>query len=139
MKRPVCKVCNKSYCAVNYRKDDVVHYRSMCDSCIRKGRRIKPPAPKWKNKGYTKKLMCDRCGYRARYAGQTLVYHIDGDLNNCNLNNLNMFCYCVHRITSIFQCWQWHHNNLVQRHSKMLHYNLTEALKAQLIKLITYC
>jgi hypothetical protein len=92
MKRPVCNVCNQKYCAVNYRKDDVLHYRSKCDSCIRKSRKQKPVPPKWSKQGYKKKLVCDRCGFRARYAGQTVVYHIDGELNNCNLNNLKTIC-----------------------------------------------
>ena len=92
MKRPVCKSCNQRYVAVNYIKEDVTHYRSTCDSCARKKRKVKPVQPKWKLKGYTKKLLCDRCGYRARYSAQTVVYHIDGNLNNCNLNNLKTVC-----------------------------------------------
>jgi len=92
MKRPVCKACNQRYAAINYLKEGVAHYRTRCDSCARKKRKVKPSVPKWKLKGYTKKLICDRCGYRARYAGQTLVYHTDGDLNNCNLNNLKTVC-----------------------------------------------
>ena len=92
MIRPVCNVCNKSYCAVNYRKEGKAHYRSKCDSCIRKGRKQKPSVPKWSRQGYKKKLVCDRCGFRARYAGQTIVYYVDGDLNNCNLNNLKTVC-----------------------------------------------
>jgi len=92
MSRPVCKACNQRYAAVNYIKEDVVHYRSRCDICVRRNRHTRTPVPRWKKQGYKKKLVCDRCGFRAKYAGQTVVYHVDGDLNNCNLTNLKTVC-----------------------------------------------
>jgi len=80
MKRPVCKACKQRFAAVNYIKEDVVHYRSRCDICNRKNRKVKPAVPRWQKIGYEKKQVCDRCGFRARYASQTLVYHLDGNL-----------------------------------------------------------
>jgi len=90
--RPVCEACKRNYAAVNYKKQDRVHYRKRCDSCIRKNKKKKPAKPRWTSTGYKKKLICDRCKFRAKSAKQTLVYHLDGNLNNCNLNNLTTIC-----------------------------------------------
>ena len=90
--RPLCEACKRKFSAVNYRKNDVTHYRKRCDSCIRKNKRKKPAEPKWTKAGYKKKLICDRCKFRAKSAKQTLVYHRDGDLSNCSLNNLTTIC-----------------------------------------------
>jgi len=92
MERPVCPACNQRFRAVNYYKDGFVHYRAKCEHCIKKGRRIKPPEPKWKQSGYKKKTTCDRCGFRSKYAAQLLVYHVDGNLNNSGLRNLKTIC-----------------------------------------------
>ncbi len=37
-------------------------------------------------------MSCDRCGFKAKYAGQIFVYHTDGDLNNTGLKNLKSVC-----------------------------------------------
>ena len=90
--RPVCTACNQRPLAINYQKDKVVHYRSRCGVCIRKRRKIKLSKPRWELAGYKKKPQCDRCGFRARYAAQLLVYHIDNNLNNCTAKNLKTIC-----------------------------------------------
>lgn len=92
MNRPLCESCKKRFAAVNCYHNGKVYYRKRCDNCIRKGRNRKPPTPRWQKLGYKKKLICDRCGFRAKHSAQTFVYHIDGDLNNCNLNNLKTVC-----------------------------------------------
>lgn len=92
MKRPLCIVCNRNLAAVNYIKEDVPHYRTRCDSCIRKKRKRKPAEPRWQTKGYTKKMICDRCSFRAKSKAQILVYHLDGNLNNNELSNLKSVC-----------------------------------------------
>jgi hypothetical protein len=92
MKRPTCAVCNQRPCAINYRRDEVVHYRSRCENCIRKGKKLPKRKPSWESAGYKKKMQCDRCGFRARYSAQTLVYHVDGNLNNCEAKNLKSVC-----------------------------------------------
>jgi hypothetical protein len=38
--------------------------------------------------------MCDLCGFRSVYATQIVVYHINGDLTDINLNNLRSICLC---------------------------------------------
>lgn len=92
MSRPVCKACEKRPAAVNCYHNGKAYYRKLCDNCIRKDRKQKPAVPRWRKTGYKKKLLCDRCGFRARYSKQTIVYHVDGDLNNCNLSNLRTVC-----------------------------------------------
>ena len=90
--RPICQACQQRPCAVNYKREDITHYRSRCETCARKGRGLKPREPRWKSAGYKKKMSCDRCGFRAKYAGQIFVYHVDGNLNNATLKNLKSVC-----------------------------------------------
>jgi hypothetical protein len=92
MERPICPACNQRACAINCYRDDRVYYRSRCEYCIKKGRRIKTPEPKWKLSGYKKKPTCDRCGFKGKYAAQLLVYHVDGNMNNTALRNLKTVC-----------------------------------------------
>jgi hypothetical protein len=105
--RPKCTACNQRLCAVNYVRETIKHYRSRCDSCIKKGRRIKLPEPRWRSAGYKKKIICDRCGFRAKYTAQLLVYHVDGNLNNNTLRNLKTICQnCVVEIKRSDLTWQ---------------------------------
>jgi hypothetical protein len=107
MNRPNCKACNQRLCAVNYHRNGVTHYRGRCDHCIKKGRRVKPPEPRWKATGYKKKTTCDHCGFRAKYAAQLLVYHVDGNLNNSTLRNLKTVCQnCVIDIKKSDLTWR---------------------------------
>lgn len=92
MSRPLCPACNQRLCAVNYYKNNQTHYRSRCGYCISRKRQIKTPEPRWKIAGYKKKTTCDRCGFKSKYNGQLLVYHIDGNLHNSNFRNLKTIC-----------------------------------------------
>jgi hypothetical protein len=105
--RPICQACNQRPCAVNYIREDVTHYRSRCETCQRKNKGIKPREPRWKSAGYKKKPACDRCGFKARFASQLLVYHIDGDLNNATVRNLRTVCRnCVEEIARSEVTWR---------------------------------
>ena len=90
--RPVCPTCKLRPRAVAYHKYDRIYYRSTCSTCAKKARKQKPPKPRWELSGYKKKMICDRCKFKARYASQLLVYHVDGDLNNSALKNLKSVC-----------------------------------------------
>ncbi len=90
--RPLCPTCNERPVAVNYIKDTVTHYRKQCDSCIRKGKKIRPVPPQWVRRGYKKKPQCEQCGFKFKFPDQSLVYHVDGNLNNCDHNNLKTVC-----------------------------------------------
>lgn len=92
--RPICPVCNKNPRAPAYYRNNKRYYRSRCSSCISKDKKSTVPEPKWKSKGYKKKATCDLCGFRSSYSSQITVYHIDGNLNNCELFNLRSICLC---------------------------------------------
>jgi hypothetical protein len=92
MKRPICPACNQRPKAINCYRNDRVYYRSRCETCIKKNKKIRPPLARWQSAGYKKKSACDKCGFVARYAAQTLVYHVDGNLNNTATRNLKTIC-----------------------------------------------
>lgn len=107
MDRPKCSACNQRLCSVNYIRNSVTHYRSRCDSCIKKSQRIKPPKARWLQSGYKKKSSCDLCGFRAKYTIQLLVFHMDGNLNNSSLRNLKTVCQnCAIEIKKSDASWQ---------------------------------
>ncbi len=79
--------------AVNYYSGDKVRYRTTCDRCKRKHKKLSPRPPLWYKKGYRKKAACELCGYRAKYPDKQLtVFHIDGNQNNVDLFNLKTVC-----------------------------------------------
>jgi hypothetical protein len=107
MVRPICQSCKQRARAVAYHKYDRVYYRSMCTTCIKKNKKLKPPAPRWQSAGYKKKPACDRCGFRARYSAQLLVYHVDSNLNNTDVRNLKTVCLnCVEEVRRSDSPWR---------------------------------
>ena len=90
--RPLCRVCERNAAAVNGYHNGRVYYRSRCNACIRRGRKLKPALPRWQQSGYKKKSACDRCGFQARHASQLMVYHVNGDLRDSELRNLKTVC-----------------------------------------------
>ena len=95
--RKLCKTCEERPVAINYRKNNIIHYRSQCDHCARVA---KNGIPRWAKSGYKKKLKCDRCGYASKYSIQFNVYHVDGNLNNCRYDNLKSVCANCQRLLS---------------------------------------
>jgi hypothetical protein len=90
--RPICKECNKNFCAVNYIRNEKTYYRSICDECGRKKQKKKPHKPTWQKAGYKKKATCDLCGFKSVLPSQITVFHIDGKLENTQLSNLRSIC-----------------------------------------------
>jgi hypothetical protein len=90
--RPICQACNQRPRAVAYHRADRIQYRRLCESCICRGRRVKLPEPRWKTAGYKKKPTCDRCGFKAKFSAQLIVYHMDGNMNNTTVRNLKTIC-----------------------------------------------
>lgn len=86
--RPLCKTCQRRPVAVNYHKNDKVHYRKECDTCSRVSARRDSTLPG----RYKKKLKCDRCGFASKYSDQFDIYHIDGNLKNWGFSNLKTVC-----------------------------------------------
>ena len=93
--RPLCK-CGHRPAAINYKKDGKTYYRKMCGRCLRNG--ANHGIPKWKQAGYTKKPVCQKCGFKSRHLVQFNVFHIDGDLNNCRPSNLKTICANCQRV-----------------------------------------
>ena len=107
MIRPICKTCGKNRCAVNYIREGVTHYRSGCDECGRKKKKLKARTPRWQAAGYKKKPTCDLCGFRSILSKQITVFHIDGNLDNCNLINLRSICLnCVEVVKKKEVTWK---------------------------------
>jgi len=107
IKRPICKKCNKNFCAINYKRNDVTHYRSICDECGRKKNKLKPHKPNWTKSNYRKKTTCDLCGFISLYQTQMLVFNIDGNLTNISLNNLRTICLnCVEVVKKKNVLWK---------------------------------
>ena len=105
--RPMCSACKQRSCAINYHRDDRVYYRNRCEQCIRKKKKIKPQVPKWQTAGYKKKPTCDHCGFKAKYSAQLWVYHVDGDLHNCDHRNLKTVCMnCTAALTWLDLPWK---------------------------------
>jgi hypothetical protein len=90
--RPVCLACNQRPKAIAYYRNDQVQYRRLCEHCIKRKRKIKPPEPRWKTSGYKKKDTCDRCGFRSKHSAQLAVCHVDGNLHHNTLRNLKTVC-----------------------------------------------
>ena len=93
--RPRCNICSNPR-AINYKKHGKEYYRKFCSRCMVNSDKKRPLH--WERSGYKKKLICDRCGYRAKNPIQLDVYHIDGDLRNCKLTNLKSVCANCQRV-----------------------------------------
>lgn len=105
--RPICKTCGKNYSAINYKRNDITHYRSICDECGRKKNKKKPRTARWQNAGYKKKATCDLCGFKSLFPSQITVFHIDGNLENCKMVNLRSICLnCVEVVKKKEVTWR---------------------------------
>lgn len=93
--RPLCD-CKLRPAAINYKKAGKTYYRKKCETCLRNG--SKHGVPKWKQRGYTKKDSCEKCGFKSKHHEQFNVYHIDGNLENCSILNLKTICANCQRI-----------------------------------------
>lgn len=93
MSRAVCPICLQNPVAINYHSNGKTRYRKICNSCIRKGKSLKPIPPPWFRSGYRKKHVCEKCGYIAKFPEKQMsVFHIDGNLKNTSTLNLKTIC-----------------------------------------------
>ena len=90
--RPICPACNQRPRAIAYHRNDKIYYRARCSVCIQKKRKLPVQKARWELNGYKKKMVCDKCGFRARYSAQLRVFHVDGNLNNATVRNLKTIC-----------------------------------------------
>ena len=106
MNRPLCSACHGNPVAINYRSGEKIRYRRVCGACVRKGKKGKQPRPAWQRSGYTKKLMCEKCGFKPRLAVQMFVYYVDGNLKNNDWTNLKTVCAnCRIEINGVRTTW----------------------------------
>lgn len=91
MSRPLCSSCHGNYAAINYKSGDKIRYRRVCASCARKGKKGKVISG-WLKAGYKKKMVCERCAFKAKTNNQMFVFHIDGNLKNNDWSNLRTVC-----------------------------------------------
>jgi hypothetical protein len=94
--RPLC-ICKKRPAAINYYKDGKVYYRKKCDICRRK-KVLGAGYHLWEIKGYKKKHFCEKCGFKSDHTEQFDVFHVDGNLTNCNPKNLKTICANCQRV-----------------------------------------
>jgi len=87
--RPLCK-CGSRPRAVNYKKNDKIYYRSLCEICMANG--LGFGIPRWHRSGYRIKNQCDKCGFRSAHKEVFRVFHIDGNLDHCRHSNLKTVC-----------------------------------------------
>jgi hypothetical protein len=87
--RPLCK-CGQRPRAVNYKKNNRVYYRSLCEACLGQGSKVH--VPRWQHAGYKPKNHCEKCGFKSTHREVFRVFHVDGDLNNCRPVNLKTVC-----------------------------------------------
>lgn len=87
--RPLCK-CGQRPKAINYYKNDKPYFRSLCETCAKKG--LKVGIPRWKLAGYQPKMQCEKCGFKSKISEIFRVFHLDGNLNNCRHLNLKTIC-----------------------------------------------
>jgi len=93
MLRKKCETCRRNLAMVNYTLNGRVYYRKNCYQCI-KAARLDAESGKTliKRSGYKKKMVCDRCGFKARLPEQIDIYYKDGNHLNVSPANLRSHC-----------------------------------------------
>lgn len=82
--RKLCKMCNTNPRAINYKTEDKIYYRSLCDPCIRVKR--KGQTPRWIREGYKKRVKCEACGFVPKYQEQLTVFDYSNKFKTICLN-----------------------------------------------------
>jgi len=86
--RPVCIRCESNPRAVNYKKNDKVYFRSMCNACLVKAAKRHRNA--WIKKGYKKKMTCEACKFIPKHPDQLTVVNYKENFKTVCLN-----CECL--------------------------------------------
>jgi len=102
--RPLCR-CGQRPRAVNYKKNDKIYYRSLCEICMAHG--VNHGIPRWFRAGYRMKHQCDKCGFKSIHSEVFRVFHVDGDLDHCRHANLKTVCAnCVSILSKDGVAWR---------------------------------
>ena len=100
--RPLCKQCKIKVRAMGYRRRKKVYWRSLCDTCIRKKKKLRTGGiTPLQRSGYRKKSKCELCGFKAHESMQLDVYFVDGNKNNTAIQNLKTICANCQRLASV--------------------------------------
>ena len=111
--RPLCKQCKVKVRAMGYRLGKKVYWRSLCDTCIRKKKKLRIGGiTPLQRSGYRKKSKCELCGFKAQESMQLDVYFIDGNKNNTVTHNLKTICANCQRLLSTEQ-FKWRQGDLM--------------------------
>jgi len=102
--RTICS-CGKRPIAINYKKDGVTHYRSVCSTCSKK----RASSKNRKFKGYMKKKTCEKCGFKASYPEQLDVYVI----NNNPMMVMNLKTVCLNCSLELQHTQKWPQGDLI--------------------------
>ena len=104
----MCPLCTENPVSINYHRKGVTYYRQMCAACSRKGRKVKAVPPEWYKKGYRKKPVCDRCGFKAEHVNEQMrVVYVDGNIKNTDWLNLKTVCLnCIAGIAKSKMPWK---------------------------------
>ena len=98
--RPKCNRCKKKPAAINYTRNDKVHYRKLCRVCMNDDKKKKELSSQLLIKsGYIKKKNCDRCNFISKHHSQLKIVYLDG--NNLNVSRSNLRTYCLNCLAEI--------------------------------------
>lgn len=110
--RPLCPLCKKRIVAISDHKNEKTYYRKTCDACRKRKKGIIPHQPLWSRLGYHKKKVCEICGFNSIYPEEQItVFHIDGNLQNCNYTNLKSVCLNC-RVELQYRSIKWKESNI---------------------------
>ena len=111
--RPLCTQCKAKPRAYGYRKGNKIYWRRMCDTCIRKKKKLRIGGiTALQRSGYHKKNKCELCGFKAQEPLQLDVFFVDGNKNNCAFHNLKTVCANCQRLASVKKL-RWKMGDLV--------------------------
>jgi len=82
--RLTCNKCKINLRAINYKKNNKIYYRTLCDPCITL--QSKEQIPTWVKNGYKKKSKCESCGFIPKFKEQLTVYNISEVFRTICLN-----------------------------------------------------
>ena len=111
--RPLCIQCKVKPRAYGYRKGIKIYWRRLCDTCIRKKKKLRIGGiTALQRSGYRKKNSCELCGFKAQKSIQLDVFFVDGNKNNVAIHNLKTVCANCQRLASIKKL-RWKMGDLV--------------------------
>lgn len=82
--RKICTNCGKNPRSINYKKNGITYYRSLCNHCITQN--MKKRKPRWICEGYSRKLTCEACSFVPKFDEQLIVIEYKNNFKTICLN-----------------------------------------------------